>query len=81
MKLKEHHVSDYVKFLDHWVYELKRIYEGHSDSEVEFWLTSKKNERMNIFSNTITKMVLKVLNFKKPEQNNEEKCKTDDKEC
>jgi len=64
MGLINHSFSDYLKFLDHWVYELKRIYEGHSDNETKFWLSSKKNERINIFSNTITKMVLKVLNFK-----------------
>jgi len=71
MGLKHVYIPEYVTFLYHWIYELKRIYDDAKDDDPKFWLTSNKNERINIFSNTMTKMVLKTLNFENPESIND----------
>ena len=69
MGIKHIQIPDHTTFLYHWVYELKRIYDEANDDDPQFWITSKKNERINIFSNTMTKLVLKTLNSKIPDSN------------
>jgi len=39
MGLKHEEIPEYITFLEHWVYELRRIYEGTDDNDPKFWLT------------------------------------------
>ena len=64
MKIKGKEVEEkpIYDYLDHWLYELRRIYDDTKDDNPYDWVVQKKNQRINLINNTVTKMVLKIIN-------------------
>jgi len=43
MGIKEISIPESITFLDHWLYELRRIYDVTDNNKKEDWLTHKKS--------------------------------------
>ena len=47
MKVRSVQIPQDINFLDHWLYELRRIYDDTNNSRKADWTLKKKNERIN----------------------------------
>ena len=64
MIVKEEEIPEYVNTLDHWLYELRRIYDDIDESNPDHWISKQKDLRVNTVTNILTKITLKILNWK-----------------
>ena len=47
MKIRESKIPKDINYLDHWLYEMRRIYDEVDDNNEEDWSNKKKKKRIN----------------------------------